>query len=64
MMPMGIDNLILINDEARLAAYQTSRRGGGGVDSKQESEGKEKKFKIGEVEFEALMRSLDNMVSL
>nr|XP_053630858.1 protein hu-li tai shao-like isoform X3 [Cherax quadricarinatus] len=65
MAPLGLDNLIVVNDEARHFAYEVSRRGGGGVDSKQEggpaSQGpKERKWKVGELEFEALMRSLDN----
>ncbi|XP_068236650.1 protein hu-li tai shao isoform X2 [Palaemon carinicauda] len=65
MAPLGLDNLVLVSDEARQLAYETARRGGGGVDSKQEGgpEGKgvkERKWKVGEIEFEALMRSLDN----
>ncbi|XP_076064522.1 adducin 1-like protein hts isoform X3 [Oratosquilla oratoria] len=65
MAPLGLDNCILVSDEARVAAYETARRGGGGVDSKQEggAEGKgpkERKWKVGELEFEALMRTLDN----
>ena len=68
MAPLGLDNLIVVNDEARQAAYETSRKGGGGVDSKSEGGAsgqgsKERKWKVGELEFEALMRSLDNAVS-
>ncbi|XP_066940001.1 protein hu-li tai shao isoform X18 [Macrobrachium rosenbergii] len=65
MAPLGLDNLVLVSDEARQVAFETARRGGGGVDSKQEGgpDGKgvkERKWKVGEIEFEALMRSLDN----
>jgi len=61
MVPLGLDNLFLISDEARQAAYDVARRGGGGVDSKQEGEQKkERKWKVGELEFEAVMRSMDN----
>ncbi|XP_042874178.1 protein hu-li tai shao-like isoform X7 [Penaeus japonicus] len=65
MAPLGLDNLVVVSDEARQAAYEVARRGGGGVDSKQEggpaAQGqKERKWKVGELEFEALMRSLDN----
>jgi len=61
MAPLGLENLILITDEARQSAYDVARRGGGGVDSKQEGEQKkDRKWKVGELEFEALMRSMDN----
>lgn len=63
MIPVGIENLVLVSDEARQVAFETSRRGGGGVDSKQEGAAKERKFKVGEMEFEAFMRTLDNAVS-
>lgn len=35
MAPLGLDNLVVVSDEARHAAYEVARRGGGGVDSKQ-----------------------------
>ncbi|KAK8392101.1 hypothetical protein O3P69_017612 [Scylla paramamosain] len=65
MAPLGLDNLITVTDEARHAAFEVARRGAGGVDSKQEGgptgQGpKERKWKVGELEFEALMRSMDN----
>ncbi|KAB7495796.1 Protein hu-li tai shao [Armadillidium nasatum] len=66
MAPLGLDNLVLVSDEAKQAAYETARRSGaGGVDSKQEGGAsqqgqKERKYKVGEIEFEALMRTLDN----
>lgn len=36
MAPLGLDNLIVVNEEARHAAFEVARRGAGGVDSKQE----------------------------
>ncbi|KAK3876889.1 hypothetical protein Pcinc_018353 [Petrolisthes cinctipes] len=66
MAPLGLDNLIVVNEEARHAAYEVARRGAGGVDSKQEAKQdgekpkKERKWKVGELEFEGLMRTLDN----
>ncbi|XP_046385535.1 protein hu-li tai shao isoform X3 [Ischnura elegans] len=72
MMPMGVDNLVLISDESRKQVYDAARRAGGAPDpSKQhkeevkgEGEGKvekrEKRWRVGELEFEALMRMLDN----
>lgn len=67
MMPYGIDNLVLIDDDARRKAFEVSQRGGGGVDAKSEggadgSGKKTKKWSVGEMEFEALMRALDNDV--
>merc|ERR1719427_319944 len=54
MMPFGLDNLVLIDDEARRKTYEIGQRGGGGVNSAK------KEWGIGELEFEALMRMLDN----
>lgn len=54
MMPMGLDNLILIDDETRRKTYEIGQRGGGGVNTAK------KEWGVGELEFEALMRSLDN----
>jgi hypothetical protein len=75
IMPMGLDNVIIMSEESRKKAYDTAHCGGsGGVNSKdvgvvvdanaKPSEGKrEKKWRFGEQEFEALMRCLDNAVS-
>ncbi|KAA0189791.1 hypothetical protein HAZT_HAZT006994 [Hyalella azteca] len=65
LVPVGLDNLILVSDDVRQLAYDTARVGFGGVDSKSEGGAagqgpKTRKFKTGEMEFEALMRSLDN----
>uniref|UniRef100_A0A2P2HWC0 Protein hu-li tai shao-like n=2 Tax=Hirondellea gigas TaxID=1518452 RepID=A0A2P2HWC0_9CRUS len=65
LVPLGMDNLIMVTDEVRQAVYDQIRLGFGGVDSKSEGGAtghgtKSRKFKVGEMEFEALMRSLDN----
>merc|ERR1712168_282802 len=69
-----MDSVVLISEEARKRAYDTARRGGGGVDSKSEpydASGEMKagrkprehkparKWRFGELEFEAAMRMLD-----
>merc|ERR1712123_8279 len=54
MMPFGLDNLVMIDDEVRRKTYELGQRGGGGVNSAK------KEWGIGELEFEALMRMLDN----
>jgi len=54
MMPFGLDNLVLIDDEVRRKTFEIGQRGGGGVNTAK------KEWGIGELEFEALMRMLDN----
>ena len=54
----GLENVIEASPEARAQVKEVTSHGGGGVDSSG------KKWKIGELEFEALMRLLDNAVSL
>jgi len=54
MMPYGLDNLVLIDEETRARVYEMGQRGGGGVNMSQREWG------VGELEFEALMRMLDN----
>jgi len=54
MMPFGLDNLVLIDDEVRRKTYEIGQRGGGGVNTSK------KEWAVGELEFEALMRMLDN----
>lgn len=53
-MPAGVDNLILVSQEIKQRTFATANQGGGGVDSSG------KKWKIGEMEFEAQMRLMDN----
>merc|ERR1711872_361079 len=54
MMPYGLDNLVLIDEETRAHVYEIGQRGGGGVNTAN------KEWGVGELEFEALMRMLDN----
>jgi len=54
MMPMGLDNLVLIDDDVRRKTYEIGQKGGGGVNTAK------KEWGVGELEFEALMRMLDN----
>lgn len=54
MMPYGIENLSLIDDETRRKVYEVGQKGGGGVNTAN------KEWGVGELEFEALMRMLDN----
>ncbi len=70
MMPLGVDNLITIDDETFKKVYAMGQRGGG-VDSLTEGgptgkdkDGKSKRsWGVGEMDFEASMRALDNAVS-
>merc|ERR1719273_1911454 len=65
MVPLGIDNLITIDEPTRRKVFERSQRGGGGTNSKSEggpdgSGAKQKSWSVGEMEFEAMMRMLDN----
>merc|ERR1719361_1230082 len=66
MAPLGLDNLIIIDEPTRRKVFEHGQRGGGGVDSKTEGgpDGSATKGKkiwgVGEMEFEAMMRMLDN----
>lgn len=57
MAPLGLDNLIIIDEPTRSKVFALGQQGGGGVDSK--TQGK-KVWGVGEMEFEAMMRMLDN----
>ena len=69
MAPLGLDNLVVIGEDTRRKVFEMGQRGGGGVDSASEGgvdgsgEHKKKKWSVGEMEFEALMRMMDNAVS-
>ncbi len=56
-MACGLDNIIQVSDEIKEEVQKVVQQGGGGV------AGGGRKWKIGEIEFEAMMRQLDNMVS-
>jgi len=66
MVPLGIDNLILIEEPTRRKVFEMGQRGGGGVDSNSEGgpdgsgDKKKRKWGVGDMEFEALMRMMDN----
>ncbi|XP_022288996.1 protein hu-li tai shao-like isoform X11 [Crassostrea virginica] len=53
-LPAGLDNIILVEDEVRRKTFSVGSQGGGGVDTSG------KMWKTGELEFESLMRQLDN----
>lgn len=55
-MPAGLDNLILVDSDIQKKTFGLGSQGGGGVDTSG------RKWKTGELEFEALMRMLDNSV--
>jgi len=75
LMPMGIDNLVLLTDETRKRVYDAARRPpeGFALDKADKEKDKEvtsptiaakgKRWGVGCTEFEALMRMLDNAVS-
>merc|ERR1712226_1225247 len=62
MVPLGIDNLVVIEEPTRRKVFEAAQRGGGGTNSKSEGgpDGSKKVWGVGEMEFEALMRMLDN----
>ncbi|XP_058796831.1 uncharacterized protein LOC131667441 isoform X2 [Phymastichus coffea] len=65
LMPVGVDNLNLITDEARKAIYEASRKApvpqtSSVAEPSPLAEKLEKRWRIGGTEFEALMRMLDN----
>ncbi|RZC40889.1 hu-li tai shao [Asbolus verrucosus] len=64
LIPVGLDNLVLLNDEIRKKMYDAAHKAPESSprpDQPSILEGKvERKWRIGGVEFEALMRMLDN----
>lgn len=65
LLPVGLDNLIIIPEETRKAIYDTSRKPPESLTSHAATEdNKERtqapKWRVGGAEFEALMRMLDN----
>ncbi|GAB1603915.1 gamma-adducin-like isoform X2 [Argonauta hians] len=54
-LPAGLDNLVLVDEESQKKTFAIAgQSGGGGVDTSG------RKWKTGELEFEALMRMMDN----
>lgn len=71
LMPAGLDNLNLISEESKKAIFEASRKPPTPQqstvpisDSTALAEKLEKRWRIGGTEFEALMRMLDNAVSM
>lgn len=69
LMPVGIENISLITDEARKAIFEASRKPAAPHQSSVAepsplAEKLEKRWRVGSTEFEALMRMLDNAVSV
>jgi hypothetical protein len=71
-MPLGVENLVLVPDETCKKVYEAARRPPDATpkqlqldstDGPATSSKKEKPWRVGVVEFEALMRMLDNAVS-
>merc|ERR1711899_57983 len=67
MVPLGIDNLVMIDEPTRRKVFERGQMGGGGVDSLTQGgpdgsndKKKSKKWGVGEMEFEAMMRMMDN----
>ncbi|XP_063912463.1 uncharacterized protein Hts isoform X3 [Zophobas morio] len=64
LIPVGLDNLVLLNDEIRKKLYDAAHKAPESSprpDQPSILEGKvERKWRVGGVEFEALMRMLDN----
>ncbi|KAG1678650.1 Protein hu-li tai shao [Nymphon striatum] len=70
LMPLGIENMVLISDAAKERVLESVKRGvnskqiavGTADEDKEQAEPKERqrKWKVGELEFEAKMRMLDN----
>lgn len=54
VMPVGIENLILVDEETQEKTYKIGNQGGGGADTSG------RKWRCGELEWEALVRTLDN----
>lgn len=56
-MSVGLDNLILADEETQQKTYKIGNQGAGGVDTSG------RKWRSGELEWEAYMRTIDNAVS-
>lgn len=54
-IPAGVETLTLVSQAIKQKAFNVASQGGGGVDTSG------KKWKVGELEFEAQMRLLDNL---
>ena len=59
MLPLGLDNLTQLDEEEQRLAYEAARRPPAASGEPAESPGRAP-WRIGELEFEALMRQMDN----
>ena len=57
VMPIGLDNIVQVGEDVQEETFRVGSQGGGGVDNTG------RKWRCGELEWEAHMRSLDNAVS-
>jgi len=62
MIPNGLSNLFTIDDATRQKTYDLGQSGGS-IDSRLGKGAKDQQWKVGEIDFEARMRLLDNSVS-
>lgn len=64
LMPVGVDNLALIPEEARKSIYEASRKAPEGThvvhDNKDRPNQQHPKWRVGGADFEAFMRMMDN----
>ena len=60
MMPLGVDNLVTIDDDAFAKTFNAGQRGHSEDSGGDKSKGQARHWGIGEMEFEASMRILDN----
>ncbi len=58
MLPLGVDNLIMLDDATRRKVFAQGQRGA----DADEAAGAKPKWLVGEMPFEAMMRMLDNAV--
>jgi len=60
LLPAGLENLVLVEDETRKQIYDAAHR----VPASEPGEKRTKTVRVGELEFEALVRMLDNAVRI
>jgi len=63
MIPNGLSNLFTIDNDTRQKTFELGQSGGSS-ENRLESGEKDQQWKVGEIDFEARMRMLDNSVSL
>jgi hypothetical protein len=65
MIPSGLANFYTVDDSTRKKTYELGQHGGSIIDGRSNgaSDDKKRLWTVGEIDFEALMRMLDNAVS-